>query len=72
MDYLQYKSSYISLSKQPTSSFKPYYKWITFNTAILPSITVHLSILRFKPYYKWITFNTPKRYTLWWDRSIKF
>ena len=36
-------------------SFKPYYKWITFNikwTVILGSIA-----LGFKPYYKWITFN---------------
>ena len=38
-------------------SFKPCYKWITFNTqerinnVILPS-------LGFKPCYKWITFNT--------------
>ena len=37
-------------------SFKPYYKWITFN--ISPSCeTVPLSTISFKPYYKWITFN---------------
>ena len=37
--------------------FKPYYKWITFNTKIEERAkeTVFLS---FKPYYKWITFNT--------------
>ena len=37
-------------------SFKPCYKWITFNTD-----TVHNRMsytCRFKPCYKWITFNT--------------
>ena len=39
--------------------FKPYYKWITFNTlyALFPLDVLHLG---FKPYYKWITFNTEK------------
>ena len=37
-------------------SFKPYYKWITFNTSTKFS-THHLKV-SFKPYYKWITFNT--------------
>ena len=37
-------------------SFKPYYKWITFNTLKLGAIGLYL--LCFKPYYKWITFNT--------------
>ena len=37
-------------------SFKPYYKWITFNTMILKILDVLLT--SFKPYYKWITFNT--------------
>ena len=37
-------------------SFKPYYKWITFNTQEeLKKVEAYLS---FKPYYKWITFNT--------------
>ena len=37
--------------------FKPYYKWITFNT--LSILAYLLTILFcFKPYYKWITFNT--------------
>ena len=37
-------------------SFKPYYKWITFNTEECKFITPYLG--SFKPYYKWITFNT--------------
>ena len=38
-------------------SFKPYYKWNTFNTF---DIALHkkMQIHRFKPYYKWNTFNT--------------
>ena len=39
-----------------TYSFKPYYKWITFNTYKLEVLWKRL--IRFKPYYKWITFNT--------------
>ena len=38
--------------------FKPYYKWITFNTfetRFKQNLEIELS---FKPYYKWITFNT--------------
>ena len=38
-------------------SFKPYYKWITFNTLVL-IITERKKEQSFKPYYKWITFNT--------------
>ena len=37
--------------------FKPYYKWITFNTIELGDL-IRSYDLRFKPYYKWITFNT--------------
>ena len=36
--------------------FKPYYKWITFNT-LLKDVTKFQNE-GFKPYYKWITFNT--------------
>ena len=39
-------------------SFKPYYKWITFNT--LMEYQIGILPLGFKPYYKWITFNTLK------------
>ena len=42
-------------------SFKPYYKWNTFNTEEI--IGSKLAILSFKPYYKWNTFNTIKK--LW-------
>ena len=38
-------------------SFKPYYKWITFNTSAINDYEDDF-ICRFKPYYKWITFNT--------------
>ena len=36
-------------------SFKPYYKWITFN--IKHMMLLYQKKRRFKPYYKWITFN---------------
>ena len=40
-------------------SFKPYYKWITFNTNKENDFKVEVGdTLGFKPYYKWITFNT--------------
>ena len=39
--------------------FKPYYKWITFNTSE-EFITDFMYDKSFKPYYKWITFNTLK------------
>ena len=39
-----------------TNRFKPYYKWITFNTKSV--VSGYLFSLSFKPYYKWITFNT--------------
>ena len=38
------------------TGFKPYYKWITFNTLV--HLVLQYLLLRFKPYYKWITFNT--------------
>ena len=37
-------------------SFKPYYKWITFNTKF--ELGFGKLSYCFKPYYKWITFNT--------------
>ena len=40
--------------------FKPYYKWITFNT-ISKDMYKNITVLSFKPYYKWITFNTKYR-----------
>ena len=39
-----------------TFSFKPYYKWITFNIKNLYQFYLTYKY-RFKPYYKWITFN---------------
>ena len=38
--------------------FKPYYKWITFNTREEISLSGTATAISFKPYYKWITFNT--------------
>ena len=32
MDYLQYSKSKTIVVDKATISFKPYYKWITFNT----------------------------------------
>ena len=39
-------------------SFKPYYKWNTFNTLAIKYRTTFAQSLCFKPYYKWNTFNT--------------
>ena len=42
-----------------TISFKPCYKWITFNTPkCFPKTKGLAAKLSFKPCYKWITFNT--------------
>ena len=38
--------------------FKPYYKWITFNTWMINVFVWQKRFWCFKPYYKWITFNT--------------
>ena len=38
-------------------SFKPYYKWNTFNT-IIKDVQEIMKGVGFKPYYKWNTFNT--------------
>ena len=38
-------------------NFKPYYKWITFNT-YWKRLKWKRVLCYFKPYYKWITFNT--------------
>ena len=55
MDYLQYKEEN-SWGKHSTYSFKPYYKWITFNIETTEVLMVDYP-KSFKPYYKWITFN---------------
>ena len=39
-------------------SFKPCYKWITFNTEVEGNYLMCVSVKSFKPCYKWITFNT--------------
>ena len=43
-----------------TCRFKPYYNWITFNTAVT-LLCADLNDDSFKPYYNWITFNTYER-----------
>ena len=43
-------------TKQAFFSFKPYYKWITFNI-FSKDFALFSSSFSFKPYYKWITFN---------------
>ena len=56
MDNLQYL--FISNRYFFKSCFKPYYKWITFNTLVNNSRKRRMINMSFKPYYKWITFNT--------------
>ena len=48
-------------------TFKPYYKWITFNTLFIFQDVWQLLVMGFKPYYKWITFNTENKY--YWIRQ---
>ena len=56
MDDLQY-TVVSSLTDNSLISFKPCYKWMTFNTNrnIILDKTLSYS---FKPCYKWMTFNT--------------
>ena len=56
MEYLQYLNEG-SAEGYVLSSFKPYYKWNTFNTIKIKQKT-SMVLLSFKPYYKWNTFNT--------------
>ena len=56
MDNLQYEEIQYA-GNDKLKSFKPYYKWITFNTYEEIQYAGNDS-LSFKPYYKWITFNT--------------
>ena len=55
MDYLQY--NVVVVEWKMTQSFKPYYKWITFNITVAPNQVSAITADGFKPYYKWITFN---------------
>ena len=61
MDYLQY-SNWTTVSGKPVYSFKPCYKWITFNTFEDKTISEGELSLSFKPCYKWITFNTSPKH----------
>ena len=51
-------------------SFKPYYKWNTFNTQYGPSMCLWNP--GFKPYYKWNTFNTKKEIKLLKKKILGF
>ena len=55
MDNLQYCNIKF-LGGIKMRSFKPYYKWIIFNTKF-DNVEVG-EYYSFKPYYKWIIFNT--------------
>ena len=55
MDDLQYANNYMELTKEE-ESFKPCYKWMTFNTVI--TTLLGITGFSFKPCYKWMTFNT--------------
>ena len=56
MDNLQYIAPSRLVRKEAGMSFKPYYKWITFNI-YNADLRFDADPKRFKPYYKWITFN---------------
>ena len=53
-------------------SFKPYYKWNTFNTEVDGQLD-KAADGSFKPYYKWNTFNTWRLMdeTVWKELSFK-
>ena len=72
MDYLQYPDTPIFYAYSEREGFKPYYKWITFNTkqGEKPLSLLIAEALGFKPYYKWITFNTGTTSTS--TKGIKF
>ena len=57
MDYLQYPLAPFLAAAAIAAGFKPYYKWITFNT-YYEAKRKEFQFWSFKPYYKWITFNT--------------
>ena len=61
-----YCSSLFSISV----SFKPYYKWITFNMNRL--ILFDKKNYGFKPYYKWITFNIVNLHNIKPPSKFKF
>ena len=49
---------YSLMKAEACYSFKPCYKWMTFNTPNSNQAIAHLKSLSFKPCYKWMTFNT--------------
>ena len=58
MDYLQYIMDYVNQQHIALFSFKPCYKWITFNITYTDDSGYNIAPLQsFKPCYKWITFN---------------
>ena len=57
MDNLQHNVKDKDEALKIARGFKPYYKWITFNTLVQGHMGATYT-LGFKPYYKWITFNT--------------
>ena len=56
MEYLQYGDGFSGFLVE-TLSFKPCYKWNTFNTWMVLDMKVK-QYYGFKPCYKWNTFNT--------------
>ena len=62
MDYLQYCFPILVDDQGREISFKPCYKWITFNTLMCGHQM--RKVKSFKPCYKWITFNTDGEVTL--------
>ena len=59
MEYLQYRNGSERCISILVWSFKPYYKWNTFNTCGDFGSRYYV-LISFKPYYKWNTFNTPR------------
>ena len=46
------------MGKREEISFKPCYKWNTFNTVVMLHVAGFPAAVSFKPCYKWNTFNT--------------
>ena len=45
MDYLQYSERTVIETQNPDGRFKPYYKWITFNTTNRPENSLSGSVV---------------------------
>ena len=65
MDDLQYTVILNYLGGIELWSFKPCYKWMTFNTLLNTLSENKFGLVCFKPCYKWMTFNTDQQFHIY-------